>query len=84
MYTPRKFFSICCNISAKANFEEDTLVYAIGGYNEAQHALNLTEVLNLRTRQWRKVNSMKVARINPGCCVFNSNKVYVFGGRDVN
>ena len=71
MYTPRQFFGLCSNLYVKANLEEDTLLYAIGGYNEASHALNLTEVFNLRTRQWRKLNSMKVARINPGCCVFD-------------
>lgn len=50
MYTPRQFFGLCCNLYAKANKEEDTLVYAIGGYNEALQALNLTEVFNLSTR----------------------------------
>ena len=32
-------------------------------------------------RVWREHSSMNVERINPGCCTFEKQYVYVFGGR---
>ena len=56
----------------------------MGGYNEAMGPLNLVESFSMEQRTWKKHSQMNVERINPGCCTFGHNYVYVFGGRGTN
>ncbi len=35
----------------------------------------------MEQRTWHQHSSMNVERINPGCCTFEKQYVYVFGGR---
>ena len=48
MFTPRQFFGICSNYTQDNGVAfEDTLVYAIGGYNDKNLSLTKVEVFSL-------------------------------------
>ena len=57
------------------------MAFVVGGFNEKQGVLNCVESFNLESRTWRKHSNMNIARIAPGCCVFKTKFLYVFGGR---
>ena len=57
------------------------MAFVVGGFNEKQGVLNCVESFNLESKTWRKHSNMNIARIAPGCCVFKTKFLYVFGGR---
>ena len=62
-------------------YQTDVMVFVVGGYNEETGPLSLVESFSMEQRKWKKYSQMNVERINPGCCTFGHNYVYVFGGR---
>ena len=53
----------------------------MGGFNDSAGALKAVETFNVEHRQWKQHSNMNVERINPGCCIFEKQYIYVFGGR---
>ena len=53
----------------------------MGGFNDSDGSLKQVESFSVEQSLWRKHSSMNVERINPGCCTFEKQYVYVFGGR---
>ena len=57
------------------------MVFVVGGFNDSDGSLKQVESFSVEQSLWRKHSSMNVERINPGCCTFEKQYVYVFGGR---
>lgn len=77
MYVRRQFFSLAYHPYHKH-------VYAIGGYNNRDGALDHVERYCLDKKEWEQVTNLNSRRINCGSCIIGPNHVFVFGGRNEN
>lgn len=54
-------------------------IYLIGG-NDGENILNTVETFNIKTKEWRKIQSMNEARDQLAIAVGNNEKIYAIGG----
>lgn len=58
------------------------MVYAIGGYNFKDGALDSVERFSLEKQEWQMIANLNSRRINCGSCQIGLNHIFVFGGRN--
>ena len=60
------------------------LLFAVGGYNKTQQALNSVERYDSDEDIWTLMPPMLIKRQWPGACQFNNKLLYCFGGYQTN
>lgn len=75
MYKARQHFAMILD-------KPHQTVYAIGGYNMREGALEHVERYSLDKKEWDPVAALNNRRINCGACTIGQKHIFVFGGRN--
>jgi len=77
--------SFVCSFSLRSSRfidEMSSYLYALGGYGDAMHYLNLCERFSIKESTWEYVPSMPAGRSLLAAAVIGNSKIFVIGGRD--
>jgi len=75
MYKARQFFPLIYENKLQQ-------IYAIGGYNTQEGAMDSVERYDLGKKEWEPIANLNNRRLNCGACLVGNNHIFVFGGRN--